>query len=63
MCRLDNRAIAVPTGLNPFAVDARGTRSYETPLSRLLLAVVVDVFEVESVYVTGQIAVEKWSPD
>lgn len=46
---LDDRTIAVTTGLDSLAVDAWGTRSREAALPCLLSPVVVDILEVEGV--------------
>lgn len=58
MSRLGNRAVTVAAALHVVAVDTRRASSNDTALPRLLLAVVVYVFEVKCVDVTGDVTQE-----
>jgi hypothetical protein len=52
---LHDRAVIVPAGLDPVAVHARGRAGEQATLTRLLAAVVVDVFDVEGMHVAWEV--------
>ncbi len=56
MSGLDDGSVAISSILNPLAVDAGRPGSAKPALSGLLPAVVVDVFEVESVDVAREVS-------
>lgn len=56
MSRLGNRAVTMSAALHVVAVNTRRATSNDTALPRLLLAVVVYVFEVKCVDVTGDVS-------
>ncbi len=53
---LGNGSVAVAARLDPVAVDGGGGAGRKAALARQLLAVVVDVLEVEGVQVAGEVA-------
>lgn len=55
MCGLNHCTIVLSACLNAITVYARGPPGLQAPLSRLLLTVVIDVLDVESVYMARDI--------